>query len=358
MRKRTAILMSVIGGCGLVGTPAADAPRDPNRFSLNGRFTFAVDAEFTSTTPTLDLGVPGAIATTPAQAGTILRTYDDGFIGVDISGNAGSLTTFWSYSDLSQITGLGTAAGTLSFHSAPSPADQFSLMSDDEVLPGFDFKYARDLGSFEMEVNGRPTRAWYGIFVSAGYTDLSLAQRGSVTAPVTLTTDTFAIGAIIPPAPPFQGTVPGPGPIIPDSPAGRAVTTPAATANNRNEVEGSIYGFTVGPFLEIPLSERLIAEFSGGLALALADRNYSFTESVTIAGVPTTLRSGSRDNRDWLFGGVANVALNYQLASRTQLQLGFQYQHLGAARQSVNGKIARIDVGNALSLTFGVNWQY
>lgn len=361
MSRRTTFLISVFGGCGLVAVStvsAADLERDPNRFSLNGRFTFGVDAKFTSVTPAPDLGVFGAIATTPAQAGNVVRTYDDGFIGVDISGNAGDATTFWSYADLSQIAGLGTPGGTLSFHSASSPADQFSLGSRDKVLPGFDFQFSRDLGSFDMEVNGRPARAWYGFALAFGYTDLNLSQGGSVTAPVALTTDTYAIGAVIPPAPPFQGTVPGPGTVIPDSPTTRVTAATPATATVGNEVDGSLYGFTAGPFLEIPFSERLIAEVGVGMAAALVDRSYTFSESVAIAGVPTTIRSGAGSDLDWIFGGVANVGLSYRISRRARIRIGLQYQKLGTTGQSVGGKTARIGFNDSISVSAGANWSF
>lgn len=358
MIHRTTILASILGGCSVAATQAAGEPRDPNRFSLNGRFTFEVNAEFTSATPVQDIGVAGALATTPAQAGTIVRDYDDGSIGVDISGNAGDVTTFWSYSDLSQLAGLGTPGGTLSFHSAPSPADQSILQSDDQILPGLDFQYSRDLGSFDMKVNGRSATAWFGVSLQFGYLDLDLAQRASVSAPVALTTDTFAIGAVVPPVAPFQGTVPGPGTLIPDSPASRVTAATPATANTRNEVDGSLYGLTVGAFLEIPFSDRLLAEFNAGLAIAAIDRTYSFTESVAITGVPTTVRSGAGANTDWLLGGMASVGLSYEFAKNTRLRLGCQYQNLGSAGQSLNGKTANIDLESALSVSAGIQWQF
>ena len=358
MDNRVTILAAIIGGYGIASTSAGDTGRNPYRLSLGGRFTFGVDADFTSATPTLDLGPAGAIATTPAMAATILRNYDDGFIGVDVSGNAGDTTTFWGYADASQIAGLGTPGGTLSFHSAPSPADQFGLEADEEVLPGFDFEFSRDLGSFDLRVNGQATRAWYGFTMAFGYLDLKLAQQGAVTAPVALTTDTFAIGAVIPPVAPYQGTVPGPGPLIPDSPTTRVTAATPATAAVQNEIEGNMYGLTVGPFLEIPFGERLIAEFSGGLAVAVADRSYTFSEAVTIAGVPTTVRAGAGDSVDWLIGGVASLGLNYRFAKHTDLRLGLQYQNLGSTSQSVSGKTAGIDLQNALSVSIGLGWRF
>lgn len=331
-------------------TQAAELVRNPDRYSVNGRFTFAVDAEFTSAIPANNIG--------PAGTGGVDRLYDDGFVRVDVSGNAGGVTWFWGYNDASQLAGVGTAAGTLSFHSAPSPADQFTLDSDEDVLPGIDFNYARDLGSLDIKVLGQSTKAWYGISFGFGYTDLSLGSRGIVTAPVMLTTDTYAIGALVPPAAPHVGTFAGPGPVIPDTPAARTTAATAATSSHANDVDGRLYGFTVGPFLEIPLSDRLIAEIGGGLAVAHADRRYEFTESVAIAGVPNTIRSGVDESSDWLVGGVFNANLHYRINRRMDGTLGFQYQNLGTTSQSVAGKTAQIGLQQSLGLTFGLNWRF
>ena len=81
-------------------------------------------------------------------------------------------------------------------------------------------------------------------------------------------------------------------------------------------------------------------------------------ENVSITGVPATQRSGATQDRDWLVGGVAAVALRYRLGHQTSLQLGLQYQYLGTTRQSVNGKTARIDLGQALSVSIGAAWRF
>lgn len=337
---------------------AQDALRNRNRFSLNSRFTFLVGADFTSSTPVNDIGPAGGVATTAADAGTIIRQYDDGFIGVDVSGNAGDTTWFWGYDDASQTAGIGTAAATLMFHAAPSPADQFERESDDEVLPGFELGYTREMWEFRM-FNGRRARG--GIGFSFGYTDLDLADSGAVTALVPLTTDTYSIGAaVIPPAPPYRGTVAGPGPVIPDSPAGRATAATAATATVVNNVEGQVYAGTFGPYLEIPLSDRIIAEVSGGVALGYADRTYSFSENVTYAGgaAPAVSRSGAVQNGDVLAGASIKGSVGWLVRDNVALTAGVQYQYLGSTRQSVNGKTASLDLQSAVSVSLGLNWTF
>ncbi len=352
MRTSTKAMLAVLAGALGSASPggAADAGRNPNRYSVNGRFTFSVDAAFTSQTPVNSIG--------PSGAGGVDRFYDDGFVRVDISGNAGGSTWFWGYDDAVQLTGVGTAAGTLAFHSAASPADQFTLGSDEEVLPGIDFRYAREMGELSFAVLGQPRVARYGLSFGFGYTDLGLASRNTLTAPVTLTTDTYAIGALIPPAAPAAGTFAGPGGVIPDTPATRVVGPAAATADSRNKIDGRLYGATLGPFMEIPLSERLLAEFSVGLAVARADRRYTYRETVAISGIPTTLRSGRSEDADWLVGGSLNATLNYRATETLDCSLGFQYQNLGATTQNVNGRTARVDLGQALSVVFGLNWCF
>jgi len=350
----------VLGGGMVPSVEAQDALRNRNRFSLNSRFTFLVGADFNSSTPVNDIGPAGAVATTAADAGTILRQYDDGFIGVDVSGNAGNTTWFWGYDNASQATGVGTAAPALTFNSAPSPADQFERESDDEVLPGFELGYAREMWEFRA-FNGRQVRG--GIGFSFGFTDLSLADRGSSTALVPLTTDTFGIGAaIIPPAPPYRGTVAGPGPVIPDSPTvarGAPVAT-SATATVINKVEGQIYAGTFGPYLEIPLADRIIAEVSGGVALGYADRTYSFSENVTYAGgaAPAVSRSGSVASGDVLAGASIKGSIGWLVRDNIGLNLGVQYQYLGTTAQTVRGKTARLNLRSAVSVLFGLNWRF
>jgi hypothetical protein len=91
----------------------------------------------------------------PPTGGGINRTYDDGYVMVDITENEGGQTWYWGYQQASQVAG-----DTIQFHAT--------------------------------------------------------TIIGNV---VTVITDTYDLGGSVPPAAPYFGTEFGPGPLISDEPA-------------------------------------------------------------------------------------------------------------------------------------------
>src|SRR4051794_22859692 len=66
---------------------AGDAPEEPNRFSIGARFGMNIKASFKNTPSA------GGSAVNPGPAtGGADHTYDDGYVRVDSSGDAGGVT--------------------------------------------------------------------------------------------------------------------------------------------------------------------------------------------------------------------------------------------------------------------------
>src|SRR5436190_17264130 len=85
--------------------PGADFPENPNRISLGARFGMNFKGDFHN-----NAGVnPG-----PAAAGADHR-YNDGYVLVDSSGNAGGMTWYWGYQNASQVVG-----DSMQFHAVDS----------------------------------------------------------------------------------------------------------------------------------------------------------------------------------------------------------------------------------------------
>jgi hypothetical protein len=97
----------------------------------------------------------------PATGGGINRCYDDGYVRVDITGNADSYTSYWGYQNSSQIQ-----SGFLVFYS------RTNLNADT----------------------------------------------------VQVLTDTYDLDGIFPPSAPYSGTFQGPGPLIHDTPVSRSIS--------------------------------------------------------------------------------------------------------------------------------------
>ena len=327
--------------CFLAGGTLHGAEADPNRLTVNGRYSVNVQASFTSSTPAPNIGLPGQ------------RFYNDGFVGTDISGNAGGKTWNWGYNDAAQMP----VAGTLNFHTSTSPTDGTTRNSGDGGLPGLEVRYGRVLGQFELgglKVN-------WGVLGGLSYADLHLRDNGTQSGAITGITDSYAVGAGTPLAPYPGAGFAGPGPLIPVTPAGRTAFAGTATSAVRNEVDGGIYAFTLGPFFEIPLGNKWQVDLGVGGVAAAARRRYSFAENTTITapvGVPAVTRAGEVDSTDWLFGVGVRLGVGYNFTEMLMLELGIDYQHLGTTSQGVNGKTARLNLENVVSFTGGLRWRF
>lgn len=148
--------------------------RIPSVFYLIFLTTFLASAEERSSLLTGQLGsttISGYVDSSiswfgqngpgPASGGGVARFYDDGFVRVDATGNSGGYTSFWSYENASQIQGA-----FISFHCQ-------SILDANTIQ---------------------------------------------------LLTDTYELGALIPPDAPYAGSFEGPGPALPDAPFSRTIT--------------------------------------------------------------------------------------------------------------------------------------
>lgn len=321
-----------------------------NRFSLKATFNFGIKTEFTSATPNNSGAlVPG-----------VNRTYDDGFVKVDISGNAGGTTWNWGYDTAGQFTAADPAApflgaSSLAFHSVSSLADGQTRGSRDRMTPGFELVYEEVLGRWHMS---EKRRANIGVLISFGYMRLGQQDSGSLAGLVGLTTDKYATGAVLPPLAPYAGSFGAAGPLIPDVPADRALTAVAATGTVNNKLEGSLYGFNIGPFIEIPLHDKVSLTLGGGLGVVYASTTYSFTETVVVPAVVTATRSGRVSADDWLFTAVAKANLYVALSEAWSWELGLAYQYAGSSRSSVQGKSSNVKLDGIMSVNTGLNYAF
>lgn len=328
--------------------------RRRNRFSLKATFNFNIRTEFTSATPNNSGSFP--------RVGPENRTYDDGFVKVDISGNAGGTTWNWGYNNGSQFTPAdaalappNTGASSLAFHSVSSLADGQTRGSRDRMTPGLELAYEEVLGRFHFT---EKRRANIGMLVTFGYLRLGQNDSGSLAGLVGLTTDKYLTGAVLPPLAPYSGSFAAPGPLLPDAPAERALTTVAATGTVNNRLDGSLYGFSLGPFIEFPLHDKVSLTLGGGLGVVYASTTYSFTETVVVPGVVTATRSGRVSADDWLFTAVAKANLYVALSEAWSWELGLAYQYAGNSRSSVQGKSSNLQLDAILSVNTGLNYAF
>jgi hypothetical protein len=213
-------------------------------------------------------------------------------------------------------------------------------------------------GYLRVTILGRPRTAWYGLRLGGGYSDLELSGRDGVVAPVTLTTDTYAVGAGILPAAPYAGSFAGPGAVIPDTPATRTATVVSGSADVGNEISGRMLGISAGPFLEIPLSEAWTVELGAGGTVLWLERSYRHQETLTVAGLPSLSRGFGATASDWMIGGEVSGRVKWHIRPELTAELGVRLQHLGSVSQTASGRTAKLRLDRALNLLVGLSYSF
>ena len=273
-----------------------DNPSDWNHFGADFRMGFNIQAKFT--------GAGVLAAPPPPSAGpAVNRTYSDGFVNVDSSGNAGNLTWNWGYQHSGQVSG-----GTLLMHDTSVSGGS---INDDPNL-GFEVSYVRDLGH---ESWGR-----WGIKAAFGYTAIDLRTSAQ------LITDTYQLGGVTPPIAPYAGSFSGPGVVIGSSPA---------RSGGNWSLDATLYDFRLGPTIDLNITKRLSVELGGGLALGVVDSTFAVNETTSTSSTGCQV------------GAYAEAGLAYRVCDAASLFAGAQFQYLGDFNQSVGGRSAQLDLSQS-----------
>ena len=308
-----------------------------NWFSFGPQFGLNLNASFNNV-GNVNSGSPG-----PATGGGVNRNYTDGYVRVDSAGNTGGQTWNWGYQKASQVAG-----NTLTLHSVTGTGGG-SLNQDADPQGGFDFAFGRDFG----QVAGG-TWGWLGAF---DFTKVSIQNNQTLVGSGTLISDAYNLGAVIPPTAPYNGSFNGPGPLLGDTPT-RTTTFEALTVTGQRKLDAQVFALRTGPYYEFAFSKRWSGRLSGGLALAVADLDYSFNETVTIATGPTINHTGSTSGAEFQAGGFVEGRLQYAVNPRLSFFAGAQFEYLGTFSKSAGGEQAQLDMSSAVNVLFGVQWRF
>jgi hypothetical protein len=293
-------------------------------------------------------GFPALTDPGPATGSQVNRNYDNGYNRVDSSGNTNNQTWFWGYDRASSIQG-----GNLVLDSSSSPATAVSKNREDDPQHGMELSYSRQFYRHD------PWRA--GLEAAIGYTHIGISDGRTLFAEVNRTTDTFSLGGIVPPLAPYHGTFSGPGPVISSSPdRAHSVIDADAIIVGKRDLDADLFALRLGPYFQFPIYKKLSGILNGGLTLAVGRTDFSFRETVTIAdaGLTSAPRRSSGSQTDFLVGGYAGAALSYELTRAVSLFCGAQFQAAGRAVNHEAGKVAILDLGQSIILSFGAGYSF
>ena len=319
-----------------------------NRFQLGYRAAFNITASFKNIGAVAAQSNPDAHPN-PAHPGFSIRTYDDGFLGEDVTHDLhGSFqgTWNWGYEHASQVQG-----DTMVMHSSTSPGAS-SNDQGDTVQHGFELTYGRELYRREK---------WRcGLEGAFNYTPVGIKDSSPLTSVYNRVTDAYQLNGVIPPSTlPYNGLFGSSGPVIGDTPTRRTVPTAEPITGSRN-FETDLFGFRVGPYLEFPLGKNVTLDLNGGLAVVIANSDFSYSEFVTTPDSGTFPLAGSSSRSGTMVGGYVGGQISVLLGKDWNAFAGAQFQDVGTYthRSRGDGQSAILDLSKSVFVSIGLSRSF
>ena len=324
------------------------------RFRVQARVQFNLKANFT------DTRVPLSNA-----AGQ----YGDGYVlvGSNTSTNSagvpnpGAYTWNWGYNNASQVAG-----------------DQLTLTRYDNVPRvgtldgGSSTTFGGELFAlyelYTFRVWNRKTAHW-GFEAGYGYSTFDATASGSTTGTVTRNRAVYSLGGIVPPSPGYQGSysgpIPGgpPAPVIDFAPLSTSSVSSAGVNTLTASSSTDLHTAKLGPWFELPITDRLTVNLSAGFCTVLAQADLQFSETSTFtdpalaAAAPAALAARAT-RHDWRPGFYAQATLNYNFTERWSAFGGLQFQSNPDLKFSTLDRGVEIKLGSVLGATAGVQFSF
>jgi hypothetical protein len=310
---------------------------NPNWFSFGPQFGLNLNARFNHL-GNVNSGSPG-----PATGGGDNRTYDDGFVKVDSSGNANGQTWNWGYQNAGQVQG-----NTVTMHSSSSSVNG-SVDQNDDPQAGFDLAYGRRLGTV---LGGQ-----WGVQAAFDFTAISIHDTHPLSGTGTTISDAYSLGGVSAPPAPYTGGFNGPGPLLGDSPT-RTTASETILITGSRTLDAQVYALRLGPYFEFPFGKHWSGRLGGGLALGVADTKYSYNETINFGGGQTVNNSGSSEGASFQAGGYLEAKLLYAVTPCTSLFAGAQFEDLGTFAHNAGNEQAQLDMSSTVNLLFGVQFNF
>jgi hypothetical protein len=341
---------------GILAVRAQDNPQNESpwwgRLGISYRAAFNISASFTGLGGYTSMNTPGVPGPTPTTGGpgTVERTYDDGFIGVDISGNAGGTTTYWGFNSDAQVVN-----GNVLMHNSSSPATASTGDVGNDPQNGIEVSYYQPLG-------GKDRWRW-GMEGAFNWTPIDIQDSQMLAGNVVTVTHAYALNGVVAPVTPpaYVGPVNGPGApqLSTDAMAAGTTTQAGAVAiNGWRKVDADLYGVRIGPYVEYDLFKRVNVDLSGGFSTGIMDSRFDYNDVTTIPGLGSQTSAGSDRSCGWVYGGYVRGQVNVRLYRSAVVFAGAELNSLSDFTQSSGSAHAELNLGSAVYVTVGLGWNF
>ena len=296
----------------------------------------------------------------------------DGKVVQDLIGYQTGLTRNWNGKYDEQV---GVHPGYVGFSSYSAISEGASLSKDQGVTGGLELTFSRDLGRMGRRIH-------WGLSTGVTLNSINSKTSGTISSTLRTQTDYYKVSNTVDPTmpygtPSFTFLFDGEGNLVNDSGYETTVqlsNTPDGTLSSVNDqaggaqvrgnwqVKGAYLMVKVGPTVRTQLTERFSLTASAGFAGAYAGTRYTAFEAFSIPSMgDLEIKSedpvGSTKTR-FLSGYYADLTLDFAANDRTGLFGGLTAQQFDDYSQTLSGRTAKIDLGQAVGIRGGVSIRF
>jgi len=326
-----------------------------NRVTLSLRFGLNISGKFKGLGSSFASGAPLAAGRRTPNGDAY--NYDNGYVLTDVSGNAGGMTWYWGYDKAGQVN---AGANTVAFDRTVAIGLPSEKSSDDSPYVGAELTY-----NYEM-FRDKWRHLNYGLEFAVNYMPISFSSGGLYNATLSRVTDTYSYasgttppGYSNPSELPYQGSFNGPGFLLNSTPSSSVQSFVAGQFLAQQHFDANLWGFRVGPYIEMPVSEKWNLHLSGGLAVGLIDAEASWKETLTVnADNSSRTVSGGGHDTDVLWGYYIGLNAAYQFNDRWAVEAGVQFQDLGTYSHNFGGRTAELDLSGSVFVHVGISYSF
>jgi hypothetical protein len=284
--------------------------------------------------------------------------YDNGYVGLDISGDP-NYSTYWGYNQASQqILSGGNVVG-LNYQKTTVPTGIGSPSADADPAPGAEITLRRQLTEWG------PAR--FGLELGADYNHAEVNDSSSYSAAAKQTAYSYAFPVPVAPGlfppPGYQGPFNGAGlNINPTATTGGSISVPnAVSISGKRDVTADLFGFRFGPYVELPVTKRFSASLSAGVLVALVYDSVTWSENLSV-NTGSVVWSGSSSVSGDSVGVTAGVYvggdLSYKLSKDWSVIGGVKFQDAGTYTHDIGAGKMDLNLGHAISANLGIGYSF
>lgn len=305
----------------------------------------------------------------------INRSYTNGAVRVDQRTDANGnpvpddgKTNNWGFESMDQVSADGTGIYMTSYSTV---SDGSLVNAKSGPTPGVDIEVSRRVGGRKIK---------WGLQAGLGLNDINAKSTGEITASLRALTDFYSLLGAAAPEAPYEGPVTRTDVVTnPDGsvstvqtdittllselPLDRTdtLTEGGAQINGLWQVKGAYLSARLGPWIEMPLSEKIKLRASGGVSGTVIGAFMRFDERFLIPDSTEELQASDQTNTDaWgMFGGYVALEGQYWLTERSGFFAGASYEAVSGDVQLRSGdRLADMNVESGAGLRLGFTTRF